>query len=302
MNFDLIDFQLIINIAETKNLTRAAEKSFLSTPAASNRIKNIEKNLNIKLLERFNQGVELTDVGKIYLKYARSIYHEISCLRGELAEYSASVQGKLDVVANTTAITEYIAPVLSDFLMRYSYVQLNLYEKTSEEIVNLLLERRAEIGIISGDINTQGLQTIPLATSQLVLIAPKHHDVLQIEKLQFADTLAYPFVTLWENNAIQVFLQRIAQQLHQHINTRVRVGSYDAICQMVSAGVGIAIIPLSSFKRLNHIYPNLSYHQLSESWAERVFKICAIDFDNLSQFAKDFVDSLTNKNKRSSNL
>ena len=65
MNFDFIDFRLFLNIAETKNLTRAAERTFLSVPAASTRIKNLENTLNLKLLERSSHGVELTEIGLI---------------------------------------------------------------------------------------------------------------------------------------------------------------------------------------------------------------------------------------------
>ncbi|CAM5185968.1 LysR family transcriptional regulator [Oligella ureolytica] len=68
MNFDLYDFRLLLNIAETKSLTKAAEKSFLSTPAASNRIKNLEEQLDLKLLIRLPHGVELTEVGEICFK------------------------------------------------------------------------------------------------------------------------------------------------------------------------------------------------------------------------------------------
>lgn len=292
MNFDLNDFRLILNIAETKNLTRAAEKSFLSTPAASNRIKNLEHVLGLKILDRSSQGVELTEIGMIYLKYAKSIYHEIECLKGELAQFNDLIPGKLSIAANTTAITEYIPTALSEYLITHPHVDVNLKEMLSEDIVNLVADKRADLGIISGNIDTKNLQTIPLISSQLILIAPKTHPILEHTNVTLLDAIQYSVVTLHEGSAIQIFLHKLSQQLDKKINIRVQVSSYDSICQMVAAGAGIAIIPLATFRRLQHIHPNIEHREIDEKWAHRGFKICAINFNEISQFTKDFIQCL----------
>ncbi|OAL76298.1 LysR family transcriptional regulator [Acinetobacter sp. SFB] len=292
MNFDLNDFRLILNIAETKNLTRAAEKSFLSTPAASNRIKNLEHVLGLKILDRSSQGVELTEIGMIYLKYAKSIYHEIECLKGELAQFNDLIPGKLSIAANTTAITEYIPTALSEYLTTHPHVDVNLKEMLSEDIVNLVADKRADLGIISGNIDTKNLQTIPLISSQLILIAPKNHPILDHRTVTLLDVIQYSVVTLHEGSAIQIFLHKLSRQLDKKINIRVQVSSYDSICQMVAAGTGIAIIPLVAFRRLQHIHPNIEYREIKEEWAHRGFKICAINFNEISQFTEDFIECL----------
>jgi DNA-binding transcriptional LysR family regulator len=292
VNFDLNDFRLILNIAETQNLTRAAEKTFISTPAASNRIKNLEQQLGLKILERSSQGVELTEIGLIYLRYAKSIYHEIECLKGELSQFNDQIAGKLSIVANTTAITEYIPQALSEYLITHPHVDVNLKEMLSEDIVNIVVDKRADLGIISGNIDTKNLQTMPLISSHLILIAPKTHPILQYKNVTLLDAIQYSVVTLHEGSAIQIFLHKLSQQLDKKINIRVQVSSYDSICQMVAAGAGIAIIPLAAFRRLQHIHPNIEYREIDEKWAHRGFQICAINFNGISQFSKDFIECL----------
>lgn len=292
MNFDLNDFRLILNIAETKNLTRAAEKSFISTPAASNRIKNLEQQLGLKVLERSSQGVSLTEIGDIYLKYAKSIYHNLECLKGELSQFNHQIQGKLTIAANTTAITEYIPKALSEYLITHPHVDINLKEMTSEEIIRVIQDRQVDLGIISGEINTHNLQTQPLISSQLILIAPKMHPILAIENPTLIDIIQYSVVSLNEGSAIQQFLYKLAQQLNKKINIRVQVSSYDSICQMVAAGAGISIIPLAAFQRLKHIHPQLVHKNIYEKWAQRSFQICSHNFNDMSQFAKDFIQCL----------
>lgn len=88
MHFDITDFRLFINIAETSSLTRGAERSFLSVPATSNRIKNLEDNLGMRLLERSPQGVTLTNAGKTYLQHARIILSQLEMLTGDLQQYA----------------------------------------------------------------------------------------------------------------------------------------------------------------------------------------------------------------------
>ena len=272
MNFDLTDFRLILNIAETKNLTRAAEKTFLSTPAASNRMKNLEHVIGLKILERSSQGVELTEIGLVYLKYAKSIYHEIECLKGELSQFNNLIQGKLSIVANTTAIAEYIPTTLSEYLINHPHVDVNLKEMLSEDIVNIVADKRADLGIISGNIDTKNLQTLPLISSQLILIAPKSHPILEHTNVTLLDAIQYSVVTLHDGSAIQIFLYKLSQKLDKKINIRVQVSSYDSICQMVAVGAGIAIIPLAAFQRLRHIHPNIEHREIDEKWAQRGFK------------------------------
>lgn len=293
MNFDLNDFRLILNIAETQNLTRAAERSFISTPAASHRIKQLEQQLGLKVLRRSTQGVELTEIGLIYLKYARSIAQELECLRGDLAQFNQHIQGTLSIVANTTAITEYIPHALSEYLVTHPQVDVNLQEMLSEDIVERVSERRADLGIISGNIDTKNLKTQDLISSKLILIAPKNHPILVHDRVKFSIATGYPVVTLREGSAIQLFLNKIAQDIGQRLTVRVQVSSYDSICQMVATGAGISIIPYAAFQRLQNIHPTLAYRQIDEDWAERSFKICAIDFNALSQFARDFMTCLT---------
>lgn len=292
MNFDFTDFRLFLNIAETKNLTRAAEKTFLSVPAASTRIKNLENLIGLKLLERFSHGVELTEVGLIYLKYGKSIFHEIERLKGDLYDHNKKIKGKLSIVANTTAIAEYIPMALSEYLVSHPNVDINLSESLSEDVVDKVADRRADFGVISGDIDTKKLQTTPLVSSKLILIAPKKHPLLKHKKVTLLDIMQYSVVALHEGSAIHVFLTRLSRQTDEKLNLRVQVSSYDAICQMVAAGAGVAVIPLVTFERLRKIHPNIEYRNIDEVWAERSFQICANDFSELSRFASDFIACL----------
>ena len=129
IHFDLVDIRLFVNIADANSLTRGAERSHLSLPSASTRIKNLEDSLGTKLLYRTSQGVTLTPPGQAFLHHARLVLQQLEHLRADLQEYVQGVKGHLRIFANTTAITEFLPAVLPAFLAEYPDVSVDLKER-----------------------------------------------------------------------------------------------------------------------------------------------------------------------------
>lgn len=290
-HFDITDFRLFINIAETSSLTRGAERSFLSVPATSNRIKNLEDNLNMRLLERSSQGVTLTNAGRTYLQHARVILAQLEMLTGDLQQYAIGLKGQFRLLANTTAITEYLPPVVGEYLKTHPDVHIDMRERLSDDIVRSVRDGSADLGIVSGSVVTDGLQSVPLVSSRLMVIAPLGHPLLSKGEAFFKEVLQYAFVSLLEGSAIHVFLSRAASALHIPMTIRVQVASLDAIFRMVDAGAGIAVVPQACFSRLKG-EQNIGSCKLLDPWAVRTFQLCAQDFAGLPVFAREFANSL----------
>ncbi|WP_374625142.1 LysR family transcriptional regulator [Pandoraea sp.] len=296
--FDITDFRLFVNIAETRSLTRGAERSFLSVPAVSNRIKNLEDTLGIRLLQRSSQGVALTTAGEVYLRHARVVLAELEKLTGELQQFAPGLTGQLRLVGNTTAITEYLPPVIGDYLCIHPDIHIDVRERLSDDIVRIVREGGADLGIISGNVATGGLQAMPFVSSALILIAPLGHPLLERPDVSFEASLSYSFVALLEGSAIQIFLNRAAAAAHKPMTIRVHVASYDAICRMVSAGAGIAILPKAAFARLKGDQL-IGSCALRDPWAIRTFQVCARDLNALSSFAQEFAHRLIERYSQS---
>lgn len=297
-HFDITDFRVFINVVETSSLTKGAERSFLSVPATSNRIKNLEDNLGVGLLKRSPQGVSLTDAGKIYLQHARIILSQLESLTGDLQQFTKGLTGNLRIAANTTAVTEYLPPVVGAYLKTHPDVHIEMRERLSDDVVRAVRDGSADLGIVSGTIVTEGLQSVPLVSSHLTLIAPLDHPILQSPKVLFRDSLAYPYVSLLEGSAIDIFLNRAAAALHIPMSIRVQVASYDAMFRLVEAGAGIAVVPQAACDRLK-ADKQIGFCELLDPWSLRTFQLCALDFDALSVFARDFSDNLLNHYRQS---
>ena len=241
MRHDLTDLRLFVNVGETLNLTRAAERTFLSLPAASARVKNMEEAFKARLLVRMATGVALTPAGEVLLKHANAVFRQLECLNADLQPYASGLKG-LRLLANTTATNSFLADALSTFLAENPDVDVELEEKISGDIVIAIRAGAGDLGIVAGNIDVEGLDVTPLFRDELTVVAALDHPLASLESAHFADLIdAYQFVGIHPNSAIQTFLEDIASGLGKRICQRVHVGSFEAVCRMVEAGAGIAV-------------------------------------------------------------
>ena len=291
LHFDLVDLRLMVHVAEANSLTRGAEAAHLSVPAASTRIKNLEESLGAKLLYRSSQGVTLTPPGQALVHHARQVLGQLEQLRGDLQEYAKGIKGHLRVYANTTALGEFLPPVLRSYLRSHPDVNIDLRERPSHEIVRAVSEGQTDIGIVAGRVRTENLQTIPYRQDRLVLVVPTGHAMAQRRSVAFADTLDLDQVGLTEASAIHAFLRQVCEEANRPLKLRIQVGNFEAACRMIEAAVGVGVLPESAARRHAQAMA-IRIVPLSDAWSLRAMQICLRNLDALPGFARDLVDLL----------
>ncbi|MCX7222971.1 MAG: LysR substrate-binding domain-containing protein [Burkholderiales bacterium] len=285
-HFDLTDLQLIVNIGDASSLTRGAEKSHLSLPAASNRVKNLEDHFGTRLFNRNSQGVTLTPSGEAFLRHARLVLRQIDHLRGDIHEYSRGIKGQVRVLANTTAMTEFMPAVLSRYLASHPDVTVELRERLSYLVIKAVSEGSADIGIVAGRPASSELEYLPYRKDRLVLVTAAHHAFADRAEVEFGETMRYEYVGLSEWSAIQA-----ADKLGHPFRFRVEVGSFEAVCRMIEAGVGIGVVPELVARRYAQRL-KIKIVRLSDEWADRKLQICVRKLEQLPGFARDLVNML----------
>lgn len=294
MHFDLVDLRLMSAIAETNSLTRGAERSCMSVPAASTRIKNLEESMGSKLLFRTSQGVTLTPPGQAFLHHARLVLSQLENLRGDMQEYARGIKGHIRLFANTTATTEFLPNDLRDFLATHPDVNIGLKERLSHDIVRAISEGWADVGIVAGDVRTESLMTLPYRRDKLILAVHPSHPLADRQSIPFAETTGFDFIGLPEASAIHTFLNRVVNDLHKTLQVRIEVGNFEALCRMVEANVGIGVLPFSSATRYARLM-NVKLVSIEDDWATRNLLICIRSLDLLPSFTRELVDQLTGK-------
>jgi len=280
MHFDLADLRLFIHIGESPSLTQGARRAFLSPAAASARIKALEGQLDTRLLYRDSRGVELTPAGQRLLRHARLIMSQVDYLKSEFTHYGTDSAGHIRIFANTTAVTEFLPEVLAGFLARRPGVTVDLQERLSRDIVRGVLDGSTDMGIIAGPVEAAGLQVIHFSTDRLVLAVPHGHELGRYPKVTLKQTLAFQHIGLHEGSTLLSFLRDHVERLGLNLSLRIQVSSFEAICRMVEAGVGIGIIPESAAIRHSRTMKLVTI-ELDEPWAVRERSILVRELDAL---------------------
>src|SRR6185369_12007564 len=280
-----------VRIAESNSLTRGAESSHISLPSASTRIKNLEESIGIKLLYRTSQGVTLTPPGQALVHHARLVLGQIESLRGDMQEYAKGIKGHLRVFANTTALGEFLPPVLGAYLLSHPDVNIDLKERLSHDIVRAVTEGQTDIGIVAGHVRTENLEVLPYRQDRLALVVPIAHSLARTDSIDFEQTLDFDHIGLQETSAIHAFLRQVCDGLHRRLPLRIQVGNFEAACRMIEANVGVGILPESAARRHAQSMA-IRIVPLKDEWSLRALLICMRKLDALPGFARDLVDLL----------
>ncbi|MGN6262557.1 MAG: LysR substrate-binding domain-containing protein [Ralstonia sp.] len=291
MRFDLTDLRLFLHTAEAGSITAGAERAHLTLASASARIRGMEDTLGVPLLTRNRRGVETTAAGRTLVHHARVVLQQMDRMRGELGEYARGLKGYVRLLSNTAAMTEFLPETLSAFLAAHPEVDIDLEELVSHEIVEAIVQGRADIGIVNDAVDLSGLETFPFRHDRLVLVTARDHPLAQRCELAFVETLQEDFVGLTGDNALQAYLAGHAARAGHRLKYRVRLRSFDAVCRMVERNVGVGVIPEHAAIRLQRSM-GIRRVRLTDAWATRLLRICVRHFDELPVFARQLIEHL----------
>ena len=291
LRFDLTDLRLFCDVVDSGAITRGAERSALALAAASTRIRNMEAALGAPLLTRSRQGVEPTPAGRMLLKHARVMLDQAARMREDLSAYAGGRSGQVKLLANTNALTEFLPEALSAFLAAHPHVSVDLEERLSDEIVGLIAEGVGDVGVVAGTVEVGALQAFPFRSDRFVVVTAPGHPLAARRFVAFAEVLDFDFVGLERSSSLQRFLTAKAAREGRPLKLRVQLRSFDAVCRLVEAGVGVGVVPQTTARRAAKA-ASLAVIDLADDWAVRDLKIVVRALDDLRPYARELVDSL----------
>jgi DNA-binding transcriptional LysR family regulator len=291
MRFDLADLSLFRHVVEAGSITRGAERANLALAAASTRIRNMEEAIGAALLVRGRQGVTPTQAGRTLLQHARTILVQAERLREDLGSYAGGLAGQIRVLSNTNALTEFLPEALSSFLSAHPHISVDIEERLSDEIVGLIAEGVADLGIVAGTVDAGALETYPFRKDRFVLVVARDHPLAKRARIGFAQVLDRDFVGLDRASALQRFLADKAARIGRPLRLRVQLRSFDAVCRLVERNVGVGIVPETTARRAARAMQIVAV-ALTDPWAVRDLTICVRGMDELPPFARLLVEHL----------
>ena len=270
---DIDSLALFVRAADLRSLTKAAEASHIGLAAASRRMALLEHRFKTALLERSPRGVELTPAGASLLPHAKALLLEINEMQAEMRDHADGRKGALRILANTSAMTESLPADLAAFSKLNPDVRLAVQERWSSEIVRSLQAGEADVGIVVEGLQTEGLETHAYRTDRIAIVMQATHPLATVPEMKFADVLDDDLVALESGASMMRLLTEQAVIEGRTLQLRVQVRSFEVVCRMVEAGLGVGILPFEGASVMGHAL-GLVVRPLMESWAERNMLVC----------------------------
>ncbi|OJV95366.1 MAG: hypothetical protein BGO39_25365 [Chloroflexi bacterium 54-19] len=243
---------LFYRVAEQQHFTRAAEELFISQPAVSKQVKELEKELGVTLFEaNTRRKVQLTEVGQILYDYATQIFGQVEEVEQVINEIKGLRRGRLAIGATTTIGIYLLPALLAQFKTSYPLIDLFLDIENNEQIQQKVLSHQLELGLVEGFVEHKELVAVDWKPDELVPIAAPHHNLTmqsQREPLTLAQVLAYPLILREKGSGTRDVLEKALANRPEKWQMHMELGSTEAIKRAVSAGLGISFVSNSTIE------------------------------------------------------
>ncbi|VVO04162.1 LysR family transcriptional regulator [Pseudomonas fluorescens] len=290
--FDPTSLKLFIAACEQGSIARAAERENMVPSAVSKRIAELEDAVGTPLFYRHKKGIEATPAGLCLLEHARRVVDDLLQMSADLSGFADGQRGHIRVGANRSSIIQFLPQDLRAFRDARPEIQIELQEQTSEEAVESVLGNQSDLGIgtdLSGAAE-RGLDVHAYHSDELVLVVPAGHPLSEKTVAAFSDSLSFSHIALHKDSPLYRMLDQAARSAKKTIKYEVHVKSFDAVCRMVQADLGIAVIPRRAISYTEG--PGLVSVALTDSWASRRFHIVSRPAPYLSAVCKSFLEFL----------
>ncbi|MDP2006304.1 MAG: LysR family transcriptional regulator [Rubrivivax sp.] len=291
MRFDLTTLNLVLAIADTRSITRGAEREHLALAAASKRLSDLEARFGVPLFERRARGVEPTEAGRALVRHVRGLRNSLHALESEVVEFSRGIQGHLRIVANAGAISECLPPDLAAFSQAHPQIRISLEDQTSAEVQAAVAEGRADVGIFVPPLLDNRLATRTYRHGALAAMVPAGHVLAGRKRVCFDDLLEHDIVGLHHGAAVHELMRAQAEGQGRPLKARLQVRGFDAIAQLVEAGLGVAVMPAAVAQRFAQLF-RVQVLPMTDTWAERDYLLAVRKQEVLPTVVQRFVDAL----------
>ncbi len=239
-------YRVFYTVARCGSLTKAAEELYISQPAVSQAVKQLENQLGTSLFNRMHKGMELSKQGGelIYADVERAL-QLLSGVEDKLSELKQSATGTLRIGASETIFQYILADKIVAYNKQYPQVKIDLISDVSPKIIELLKTDRCDVGFLNLPIEEdEGIRlSASVALLNDVFVAGEAFSELKGKELTVWDLQKYPLLMLEQNTVARAAIDHYAESLGVSLRPAVEVGSWDFMKRLVTDGMGIGCLP-----------------------------------------------------------
>lgn len=209
------DFRLkaFYSVAKNLSFTRAAKELFVSQPAITKHINELERQYSVRLFDRTGGKIMLTDAGRLMLEHCSRILDEYNRMEYDMNLLNERSSGHISIGASTT-VAQYVLPqILAEFTERFPQIEVSLTNGNSRDIENALLNHDIDLGMVEGITHSAGLQYEPFLEDELVAIIKQSGNESMPEEITPQELCRQPLVIREQGSGT---LEVIETELEKH--------------------------------------------------------------------------------------
>lgn len=237
------NMRAFVEVAQSNTFAEAAQNLFLSQPALSTAIKNMESQLGGKLFIRSTRRVELTPEGKLFLPKVQRVLVDYDGAIDDVKALFKAQQGSLVISAMPSYASGPLPEIIHTFTTQYSNITIRVLDVVMEKVIDNVKQQRAELGFVFAPQSMQGLVFEPLMNDKFCVVMPKNHSLAKNKNCCLHDLLPFAFVGMNRESSIRKWLDEAILNADISLNTVAEASQLSTIGQLVLSNIGIAIVP-----------------------------------------------------------
>ncbi len=244
VNLDL--YRVFYTVAKCGSLTRAAEELYISQPAVSQSIKQLENQLGVSLFNRTHRGMELSaQGGKLIFKEVESALKLLYEAEERIAETKGSAKGSIRIGASDTIFEYFLADKIVEFHEQFPAVKIELLADFTPDTIEKLKANRCDVAFVNLPIQVDEELKLDESCAPLhdIFIAGNKFADLAAQEIPLARLKEYPLIFMNENTVARRALESFLRSMGVELSPSIEVGSWDLMKRLVASGMGVGVIP-----------------------------------------------------------
>jgi len=284
-------------VAKNSSFSRAAKDLFMTQPAVSQAMMQLEKELGTRLFNRTPKGVTLTTEGKLLYEYTNSALGLLDAGEEKLLEFKNLTTGQLKIGVGDTISRFFLMPYLEAFHTMYPNIKLQMLNGTTSEICNFIKSGEVDVGLCNFPLEDASLQLTVCTEIQDIFVCGEKYKTLQSKRLSYEDLLKFPLIFLEKKSNSRNYVENYLMAQGIQIAPEFELGSHDLVLEFARSNLGIACVT-KEFS-MDYLQRGLLYElPLMESIPTRSIGMCYLKSVPLSRAATKFVEIIEHKQAR----
>ncbi len=241
----ITQLKYVLAVAEHKNFTKAAEKTFVTQPTLSMQIQKLEEELDILIFDRSKKPIELTEVGKKLVQQARNIVNESERIQDIVDQQKGFIGGEFKLGVIPTVMPTLLPMFLNNFIKKYPKVKLKIEELNTEAIVERLLDGHLDAAIAATPLENENIKERVLYYEPFVGYIPSSHRLSSKKKIDSTDLDIDDLLLLEDGHCFRDGIINLCktQRSYEEDHFQLESGSFETLIKLANEGLGMTLLP-----------------------------------------------------------